>query len=362
MVLKRSVCGLNTGERVSRRCVNLIRKQLEKIVRKSIEPPIAEEGNTRVNTKADWQCDRVRILADATGTDLQTLRSQFHSGNTRRSPDALDFSDGGLEVRGDLLWRSSKRHGDTDGWAANRDVTAGASQYYSLNKRRRWELFDRLYDAIEELKRVRRTGAPRIRAQHDVNCTGRKNSLNQKAGFENNESQKSSSFLPFRVRAFVLRLRPKDTHFLRFSKIKFKGTPTAVAYLDSHAPQCTAVRVGRERSFAECTHLERCALRRTHRTRTETNGLVAQSESSEAEVSCGRAVVMGTERPDVNSDRIVNSKREGESLSEKRRRARAVHHNEHCRGIQRPARWKAEVQRALIRYRIGILRVDALWM
>ena len=364
MVLKRSVCGLNTGERVSRRCVNLICRQLETrglkcgLVCKSIEQPIAAE-RTIEKAKADWQSDRVRILADATGTDLQTCRSQFVSGSSKRSRDALDFSDGGLEVRGDLLWHRSKRRGD--GWVANRDVSAGASQYYSLNKRRRWELFDRLYDAIENLKSVRRTGTPRI--HHEVHCTGRKKAMkrSQKAGVENNNFQKSSPFLPFRVRALVLRPRAKDQYFLRFyrnvinTNVNVKGTPTAVAYLDSHAQHCTAVRVARERSFAESTHLEQCALRRTHRSRTEAKGLVALSEGSEAEVSRGRAVVMGTERPDMNDDRQVNSKHEGESLYEQRKRARAVHHNQHFRGVQRPARWKAEAQRSLIGYRTECL-------
>lgn len=362
MVLKRSVCGLNTGERVSRRCVDLISRRPKErgfvtgFVRKSIEPPTATE-ETNWNEKAILQSDRLRILADATGTDLRTCRKHCVSDisiSENRSHDALDFSDGRLEVRGDLLWNSRKKR-QADRWVASRDMKEGSSQLYSLNRKRRWELFDRLYDAIEKQKQKVRTAKNSKIFGLEEKARNRHQSGNENT----NCPAAPTSYLPFRVRALVLRPRAKDLYFMHTSHPfiqqnthNLKGAPTVVACLDSHAPHCTAVRVARERSSAEYTHLEKCALKHSDRHRAhvdaEMDGLVALPEDSEAQVSGGKVDVMGTERPDLSDDQ--QNEQVEVSLNKRRKQARAAHHNQHFRGVQRPERWKAETRRALKGY------------
>ena len=366
MVLKRSVCGLNTGGRVSRRRVALIRKQQglsAAFVQKTIELP----GDLRASDAGD----RVRLLADATGAPLAAAaagraRSAKATGKKENcSLHALHFSDGGIEVSGSRLWIDSE-------WVLNHELSWGSSTQYSLNRAKQWELFDRLYDAIEKRKKAARE-QPVVAAEERPQRPQKRRSLRKRGSnrfsnswFDDDDDEfvprrspsrdrsaakkaAASSYLPFRVRASVRQPRPN------YRAPKPHDT-TTVAFLDSHAAHCTAVRVVRERSFAQLTSAQQRAQTllppppRSRRSKYERELFEEEEEKKEEEEKesvskRGRLTFLGSARPDL-SNSAPNSAA-GPSKYERRKRARALHHNQHFRGVQRQERWDWEKQLAL---------------
>ena len=369
MVQKRSVCGLNTGGRVSRRCIALIRKQQglsAGFVQKSIELP---QG-----LRASDAGDRAQLLADATGAPLAVGAAAAAKGRSanekqkqkeNRSLHALDFSDGGLEVRGSRFWFDGE-------WVLNHELSCGSSTQYSLNRAKRWELFDRLYDAIEKRKKAARE-QPVVEAEEKPQRPQRRSSLRKRGSnrFSNSwfaldlddddefvpnrspsrdrsaaKKAAASSYLPFRVRASVRQLRPN------YRTPKPHDT-TTVAFLDSHAAHCTAVRVSRERSFAQLTSAQQRAETllppppRSRRSKYEREQFEVKEEEMEEENETNHSnlTFLGSARPDL-SDSAPN-RAASPSKYERRKRARALHHNQHVRGVQRQERWDWEKQLAL---------------
>lgn len=350
MVLKRSVCGLNTGGRVSRRCVALLRHQQAlsaAFVQKSIDLP----GGLRSSDAGD----RERLLADATGAPLaaktsarQGLRANENE-KENRSLHALDFSDGRLEVSGSRVWFGNERE-------LNHAVSAGSSTQFSLNRAKRWELFDRLYDAIEKRKRAARERPVVDGEEKKPQRPPKRRGLRKRAVrstnlwdddddfVPNNVSTAKKaplrSYLPFRVRATVKRPYPN------FRRPRPED-PIAVAFLDSHAAHCTAVRVARDRSFMSTASAQQRA--ETHSPKHAAGPQFCDEPLHEEEVDelervGGNLAFLGSSRPDLS-----DGAKTAESVSnfERRKRARALHHNQHFRGVQRPERLAAETKRAL---------------